>query len=37
VLRLALLVGTQLVFSPVRHPESNGTIERFHQDYSKNV
>lgn len=37
VMRLALLVGTQLVFSPVRHPESNGTIERFHQDYSKNV
>lgn len=37
VLRLALLVGTQLLFSPIRHPESNGTVERFHQDYSKNV
>jgi len=37
VLRLALSVGTQLVFSPIRHPESNGFIERFHQDYSKNV
>jgi transposase len=37
VLRLALLVGTQLLFSPFRHPESNGTIERFHPDYSKNV
>jgi transposase len=37
VLRLALSVGTQLVFSPFRHPESNGYIERFHQDYSKNV
>lgn len=37
VLRLALLVGTQLVFSPLRHPESNGTVERFHQDYSENV
>jgi hypothetical protein len=37
VLRLALFVGTQLVFSPIRHPESNGTVERFHQDYSKNV
>jgi transposase InsO family protein len=37
VLRLALSVGTQLVFSPFRHPESNGFIERFHQDYSKNV
>ncbi len=37
VLRLALAVGTQLVFSPIRHPESNGYIERFHQDYSKTV
>jgi transposase len=37
VLRLALLVGTQLVFSPLYHPESNGFVERFHQDYLKNV
>ena len=37
VLRLALLVGTQLVFSPIRHPQSNGTVERFHQDYAKHV
>jgi hypothetical protein len=37
VVRLALLVGTQLVFSPIRHPQSNGTVERFHQDYSKHV
>jgi len=37
VLRLALFVGTQLVFSPVRHPKSNGTIERFHQDYNRHV
>lgn len=37
VLRLALLVGTQLIFSPFYHPESNGTVERFHQDYAKNV
>ena len=37
VLRLALLVGTELVFSPVRHPESNGTVERFHQDYNRHV
>jgi transposase InsO family protein len=37
VLRWGLLVGTQLVFSPIRHPESNGTVERFHQDYSQNV
>lgn len=37
VLRLGLLVGTQLVFSPIYHPQSNGTVERFHQDYSKHV
>lgn len=37
VLRLALSVGTQLVFSPYRHPESNAFVERFHQDYSQNV
>jgi hypothetical protein len=37
VVRLALLVGAELVFSPVRHPESNGTVERFHQDYNLNV
>jgi transposase InsO family protein len=37
VLRLALMVGTELVFSPIRHPESNGHVERFHQDYTKNV
>jgi hypothetical protein len=37
VLRLGLFVGTELLFSPVRHPESNGFIERFHQDYNQNV
>jgi transposase InsO family protein len=37
VLRLALHVGTELVFSPCYHPESNGFIERFHQDYSYHV
>lgn len=37
VVRLALYVGTELVFSPIRHPESNGFVERFHQDYNKNV
>ena len=37
VLRLALLVGTELIFSPIRHPESNAYVERFHQDYTKNV
>ncbi len=37
VLRLALAVGTELVFSPVYHPQSNGHIERFHQDYNHHV
>lgn len=37
VLRLALEVGTELLFSPVRHPESNGHIERFHRDYDQHV
>jgi len=37
VLRLGLFVGTELVFSPVHHPESNGYVERFHQDYLGNV
>src|SRR6266481_937355 len=32
--RLALYVGAQPVFSPFYHPESNGYVERFHQDYS---
>lgn len=34
VIRLALLAGVQLVFSPLYHPESNGFVERFHQDYA---
>ncbi len=37
VVRLALQAGTELVFSPVRHPQSNGFVERFHQDYNKHV
>lgn len=37
VVRLALAVGTELVFSPVYHPESNGYVERFHQDYNHHV
>lgn len=37
VTRLALQAGTELVFSPVRHPESNGFVERFHQDYNRHV
>ena len=34
VIRLALYVGVQPVFSPFYHPESNAFVERFHQDYS---
>lgn len=37
VVRLALTVGTELVFSPVNHPKSNGYVERFHQDYNQHV
>lgn len=37
VVRLALTVGTELVFSPVNHPQSNGSVERFHQDYNQHV
>lgn len=37
VVRLALTVGTELVFSPVNHPKSNGSVERFHQDYNQHV
>lgn len=34
VVRLALYVGVQPVFSPFYHPKSNAFVERFHQDYS---
>jgi transposase InsO family protein len=37
VVRLALQSGTELIFSPVRHPQSNGFVERFHRDYDKHV
>jgi hypothetical protein len=37
VVRLALAVGTELVFSPVYHPKSNGWVERFHQEYNRHV
>jgi transposase InsO family protein len=37
VVRLALQSGTELIFSPIRHPQSNGFVERFHQDYNKHV
>jgi hypothetical protein len=34
---LALEIGTELLFSPVCHPESNGTVERFHQDCDRQL
>jgi hypothetical protein len=37
VVKLALFVGTQLVFSPFYHPASNSFVERFHQDYGHEV
>jgi putative transposase len=37
VVRLCLLVGTQPVFIPIRHPASNGSVERFHQAYNRHV
>lgn len=37
VLRLGLWAGTQLIYSPIRHPESNGYVERFHQDYNRHI
>jgi transposase InsO family protein len=37
LVRLALRVGTEALFSPVQHPESNGFVERFHQEYNRHV
>lgn len=37
VVRLALMAGTELVFSPIRYPKAQGGIKRFHQDYGKHV
>ena len=37
VVRLALTVGTELLFSPFYHPSSNCYVERFHQDYDLHV
>jgi hypothetical protein len=37
VVRLGLFVGAELVFSPIRHAESNGSVERFHQDYTQHT
>lgn len=34
VVRLCLALGVQVVFTPFYHPESNGCVERFHQDYN---
>lgn len=35
VVRLCLYVGVQVVFTPFYHPQSNGCVERFHQDYNQ--
>ena len=37
VVRLALFMRTELLFSPIYHPKSNGYVERFHQDYNLHV
>ena len=37
VVRLCLRVGTHPVFTPYSHPESNGGVERFHQEYNRHV
>jgi len=37
VLRLGLWVGTQLIYSPIRHPESNAFVERFHQEFNRHL
>jgi transposase len=35
--RAALMAGVEPVFSPVRHPKSQGTVERFHRTYGRHV
>lgn len=37
VIRAALMAGTELVFSPIRHPQSQGTVEAFHRIYGQHV
>jgi len=37
LVRLALMVGTEPVFSAIREPKSQAFIERFHQDYDRHV
>jgi len=35
--RVALMAGTEPVFSPIRHPQSQGTVERFHRTYGRHA
>ena len=37
VIRAALIAGTEVVFSPTRHPQSQGTVEAFHRVYGQHV
>lgn len=37
LIRLALMVGTELLFSAIREPKSQAFIERLHQDYDRHV
>lgn len=37
VVRLCLMVGTQAIFIPIRHPKTNAIVERFHQTYDRHV
>ncbi len=37
VVRVALMAGAEVVFSPIRHPQSQGHVERFHYTYSRHV
>ena len=37
VVRFALEAGTEPIFSPPYHPQSNGFVERFHQEYDRHV
>lgn len=35
--RVALMAGAEVVFSPIRHPQSQGHVERFHSTYGRHV
>ncbi len=37
VIRAALIAGTEVVFSPIRYPQSQGTVEAFHRVYGQHV